>query len=68
MKYCALVNPGLENICGKEIKELINLDTKISPGAVEFDSDPKKLSLSCTAPNPSAGYCRSWEPGKKLTR
>ncbi|MEK6853605.1 MAG: THUMP domain-containing protein [Nanoarchaeota archaeon] len=46
MKYCALVNPGLENICGKEIKELINLDTKISPGAVEFDSDPKKaLSL-----------------------
>ncbi len=42
MKFCALVNPGLENICGKEIKELIDLDAKISPGAVEFDSDAEK--------------------------
>lgn len=42
MTFCALVNPGLENICREEIKELINLDAKVSPHAVEFDSNEEK--------------------------
>ena len=42
MKFCALVNRGLENICREEIKELINLDAKVNPCVVEFDSNPEK--------------------------
>ncbi len=46
MKLCALVNPGMEELCQQEIKELITVSGKIFPQVVEFDaSEEQALTL-----------------------
>ncbi len=46
MNILALVNPGMEDLCKQEVKEMLNLAAKVSPHAVEFDaSEEQTLQL-----------------------
>lgn len=42
MKIIALVNPGMEELCKQEIKEILNLTAKISPQIVECDASAEQ--------------------------
>src|SRR3989338_1780706 len=44
MKAFLLVNPGIELIAVKELKELIQVKGKINPSVVEFDATPAQLA------------------------
>jgi len=42
MKLCALVNPGMEELCKQEIQELIAVSGKVFPQVVEFDASEEQ--------------------------
>lgn len=42
MKFAAIVNPGMEELCKQEIQELITVSGKNFPHAVEFDASAEQ--------------------------
>lgn len=42
MKFCALVNSGMEELCQQELLELITVSGKKNPQVIEFDASPEE--------------------------
>ena len=42
MKFVAVVNPGMEELCKQEIKEILAVSGKMYPQLVEFDASAEQ--------------------------